>query len=164
MKSTVINTSKEMTAFSDFPPPAEFANFMHNRKMLDYLTSYAHHFDLHKHIKFRCRVLNVERSSNYKDTGTWMVTHTNLVTGCTSTDQFDGVLLCTGHHTQPFFPSPWPGQQSFKGVITHAHSYKDHRGFEDNVVAVVGVGNSGVDIAVELSRISKQYQSYEDIP
>ena len=31
MKSTVINTSKEMTAYSDFPPPPEAANYMHNR-------------------------------------------------------------------------------------------------------------------------------------
>ena len=35
MKSTVINTSKEMTAYSDLTPPAEFANFMHNSKMLE---------------------------------------------------------------------------------------------------------------------------------
>lgn len=30
MKSTVINTSKEMTAYSDFPPRPEDANYMHN--------------------------------------------------------------------------------------------------------------------------------------
>lgn len=34
MKSTIINTSKEMSAFSDFPPPAHFPNFMHNSKMV----------------------------------------------------------------------------------------------------------------------------------
>ena len=33
-KSTLINTSKELTAFSDFPPPAESPNFMHNKKMV----------------------------------------------------------------------------------------------------------------------------------
>ena len=33
MKSTIINSSKEMSAFSDFPPPAEFPNYMHNTKM-----------------------------------------------------------------------------------------------------------------------------------
>ena len=30
MKSTVINSSKEVSAFSDFPPPADYPNFMHN--------------------------------------------------------------------------------------------------------------------------------------
>ena len=33
MKSTIINSSKEMSAFSDFPPPPEFSNYMHNTKM-----------------------------------------------------------------------------------------------------------------------------------
>lgn len=30
-KSTIINSSKEMSAFSDFPPPAEYSNYMHNK-------------------------------------------------------------------------------------------------------------------------------------
>jgi len=33
MRSTVINTSKEMTAYSDFPPPREAANYMHNSEV-----------------------------------------------------------------------------------------------------------------------------------
>lgn len=50
----------------------------------------------------------------------------------------------------------WPRQNLYHGNIMHAHSYKDHYGYEDKVVAVVGLGNSGVDIAVELSRVAKQ--------
>ncbi|KAI1733190.1 flavin-binding monooxygenase-like domain-containing protein [Ditylenchus destructor] len=156
MKSTVINTSKEMTAFSDFPPPSHFANFMHNRRMHEYLQKYAENFDLIKHVKFEHKVLNVQRSPSYAETGTWIVTYKSINDNNERNEEFDGVLLCTGHHTEPFWPAKWPGQDSFRGTVTHAHSYKDHRGFEDKVVAVVGVGNSGVDIAVELSRISKQ--------
>lgn len=33
-KSTIINSSKELSAFSDFPPPKEFATYMHNTKMV----------------------------------------------------------------------------------------------------------------------------------
>ena len=33
-RSTTINTSKEMTPYSDFPPPKEFPNYMHNTKMV----------------------------------------------------------------------------------------------------------------------------------
>lgn len=32
MKSTVINTSKEVSSISDFPPPDHFPNYMHNTK------------------------------------------------------------------------------------------------------------------------------------
>uniref|UniRef100_A0A0K0D5K3 Flavin-containing monooxygenase n=1 Tax=Angiostrongylus cantonensis TaxID=6313 RepID=A0A0K0D5K3_ANGCA len=59
MRTTVINTSKEMTAYrratfywkpkvlktpifsSDFPPPNDAANFMHNTELLQYFHSYA---------------------------------------------------------------------------------------------------------------------------
>ncbi|KAK6746691.1 hypothetical protein RB195_000142 [Necator americanus] len=112
MKSTVINTSKEMTAYSDFPPEPGMANFMHNSEMY--------------------------RSANK------------------TTEIFDCVLLCCGHHALPRIPAPWPGQDNFKGRIIHSHSYRDHKGYEDKVVVVVGVGNSGGDLAVELSRIGKQ--------
>ena len=37
MKSTIINSSKEMSAFSDFPPPVECANYMHHTKMVKVL-------------------------------------------------------------------------------------------------------------------------------
>lgn len=33
-KSTIINTSKEFSAFSDFPPPENFPNYMHNSNMV----------------------------------------------------------------------------------------------------------------------------------
>lgn len=73
MKTTVINTSKEMTAYSDFTPQENLANFMHNNEMLNYFKSYAEHHGLMKHIKLRHRVLNIERSKNYDNDGTWKV-------------------------------------------------------------------------------------------
>uniref|UniRef100_A0A914CYJ3 Flavin-containing monooxygenase n=1 Tax=Acrobeloides nanus TaxID=290746 RepID=A0A914CYJ3_9BILA len=155
MKTTVINTSKEMTAYSDFPPPPEFTNFMHNRKMLEYFELYTKHFKLDDYIRFNHRVENVERAPSYKQDGKWLVTYTDENGNCLQ-EEFDGVLLASGHHTFPYLPEKWTGQDSFKGKVTHAHSYKDHRGYEDKVVAVVGVGNSGGDIAVDLSRIAKQ--------
>jgi dimethylaniline monooxygenase (N-oxide forming) len=155
MKTTVINTSKEMTAYSDFPPPDDYANFMHNRQMLKYLKLYAEKFCLTQYVRFRHIVENVERSADYKRTGRWTVTFLNAE-GKRNAEEFDAVLLCTGHHTEPYWPSKWPGQDVYKGRVTHAHSYKDHRGYEDKTVVVVGIGNSGGDISVELSRIAHQ--------
>ncbi|GMS92644.1 hypothetical protein PENTCL1PPCAC_14819, partial [Pristionchus entomophagus] len=156
MKSTVINSSKEMSAYSDFPPNAEESNFMHNRNMCQYIVDYADNYKLHDHIKLWHKVRNVERAEDYSKTGRWNVTVTDVKSESTFTETFDGVLLCTGHHTLPYWPEPWPGQMEFMGKVRHAHSYKDHKGLEDKVVAVVGVGNSGGDIATELSKIAKQ--------
>ncbi|KAF8387154.1 hypothetical protein PRIPAC_76296 [Pristionchus pacificus] len=137
MKSTVINSSKELTA-------------------CNYLEEYAKHFKLAGHIKLYHKVLNIERHSDYAKTGKWTVIVKDLKSGTQSTEVFDGVLLCTGHHTLPYWPKEWKGQREFKGKMMHAHSYKDYKGFDDKVVAVVGIGNSGGDIATELSKVAKQ--------
>ena len=33
-RSTIINSSKEMSSYTDYPPPAHFANYMHNSLMV----------------------------------------------------------------------------------------------------------------------------------
>jgi dimethylaniline monooxygenase (N-oxide forming) len=70
-------------------------------------------------------------------------------------ETFDAVLSATGHHASPKLPK-WPGQEKFKGRIIHSKQYKDHRGFEGKNVVVVGVGNSGMDVCSELSRLANQ--------
>lgn len=75
-------------------------------------------------------------------------------------ETFDGIMLCTGHHTEPYFPPPFPGQGTFKGKILHSHDYKDPTGMEEKRVVVVGIGNSGSDVAVDLSKTAKKV-SYE---
>ena len=41
-------------------------------------------------------------------------------------------------------------------MVVHTHDYKDYHGYDDKRVVVVGIGNSGGDVAVELSRIASQ--------
>ena len=155
MKSTVINTSKEMGAYSDFLPSPEAANYMHNSELLKYFENYADHYNLKPYIRFNHCVTNIERADDYAQTGKWKVTFLDKDKNNRS-EIFDGVLLANGHHAIPNVPEPWPGQEKFKGRITHSHDYHDHIGFEDKVVAVVGIGNSGGDLCVELSRVAKQ--------
>jgi dimethylaniline monooxygenase (N-oxide forming) len=68
---------------------------------------------------------------------------------------FDAVLICTGHHAEKNIPN-FPGLNKFKGKVTHTHDYKDYHGYEDKNVLIIGIGNSGGDVATELSRISSQ--------
>uniref|UniRef100_A0AC34RPP9 Flavin-containing monooxygenase n=1 Tax=Panagrolaimus sp. JU765 TaxID=591449 RepID=A0AC34RPP9_9BILA len=73
MKSTVINSSKEMTAYSDFPPPSSWPNFMHNRQMMVYFRKYAEAYQLTKYIRFNHFIKNVERTFDFENTGNWNV-------------------------------------------------------------------------------------------
>ena len=60
MKSTVINTSKEMTAYSDFPPAPDTPNFMHNTQMYRSVFSF-HYFQR-----------NSGRDKGKGETGIWL--------------------------------------------------------------------------------------------
>lgn len=50
---------------------------MHNRKMLEYLESYAQNYDIEKFIRFEHSVKNIQRSENYKQNGKWIVHYKN---------------------------------------------------------------------------------------
>ena len=56
MKSTIINTSKEMMCYSDFPIPDDYPVFMHNTYVQKYFNLYADKFGLRKYIKFKTEV------------------------------------------------------------------------------------------------------------
>ncbi|KAM4641190.1 dimethylaniline monooxygenase [N-oxide-forming] 2-like [Discoglossus pictus] len=154
-KSVVSNVSKEMMCFSDFPMPEDFPNFLPNAKYFEYLKMYADHFNLLKYIKFKTVVCNVYRHSDFSSTGQWViVTETN---GEKDTTIFDAVLVCIGQHEQPFLPlKSYPGIDKFKGQIFHCREYKRPVGFDGKRVLIIGMGNSGVDIATELSSRASQ--------
>ncbi|KAI1305301.1 Flavin-containing monooxygenase 5 [Halotydeus destructor] len=156
MFSTIINSSKEMSAYSDFPPPKHLANYMHNSEMIKYLESYAHEHQVEKHVHFSREVIKCVTADDFDKTGRWTVTtrHTRDHSQV-SEDTFDGVMVCTGHHVKPLIPS-FKGQEKFRGKIVHTHSYKKPTGFENQNVVVVGVGNSGGDAAAELSTVGRQ--------
>ncbi|KAL8591585.1 hypothetical protein ACOMHN_055552 [Nucella lapillus] len=71
------------------------------------------------------------------------------------TEDFDGVMICTGHHTVPYMPE-FPGQADFQGQILHSQDYKRPEPFLGRRVLIVGIGNSAVDIAVDLAKTAQQ--------
>ncbi|CAL1534301.1 unnamed protein product [Lymnaea stagnalis] len=167
MKSTVINTSKETMAYSDFPIPAKYPIFMHNTQasspqsiccdtlVYEYFKLYAQKFDLEKYIQFNTEVLYVKRADNFSELGQWEIKYRNKSTGEEKTEIFDGVLVCTGHHAEKNAPT-FPGLSQFQGKVVHTHDYRKPDGLQDKRVLIIGIGNSGGDAAVELSRIASQ--------
>ncbi|NXX54959.1 FMO5 monooxygenase, partial [Scopus umbretta] len=154
-RSVIINTSKEMMCFSDFPIPADFPNYMHNSKIMKYFRMYAQHFDLLRHIHFKTSVCRVAKRPDFATTGQWEVVTESE--GKQDAAIFDAVLVCTGHHTEVHLPlSTFPGIEKFKGHYLHSRDYKDAQYFTDKSVVVIGIGNSGLDLAVEISQTAKQ--------
>ncbi|XP_075688327.1 flavin-containing monooxygenase 5-like [Rhinoderma darwinii] len=154
-KSVIINTSKEMMSYSDFPIPDDFPNFMHNSKILQYFRLYAEHFQLTQYIQFKTTVCSVKKMPDFSTSGQWEVTTEK--DGNQESAIFDAVLVCSGHHTDAHLPlNTFPGIEKFKGRYLHSRDYKNPEEFKGKRVIVIGIGNSGGDIAVEISRTASQ--------
>uniref|UniRef100_A0A8C6T8I6 Flavin-containing monooxygenase n=1 Tax=Neogobius melanostomus TaxID=47308 RepID=A0A8C6T8I6_9GOBI len=140
--SLIINTSKEMMCFSDYPIPGHYPNYMHNSFIMDYFRSYADHFNLLRYIRLKTKVLHIKQRTDFTRSGKWDVEIENK-DGQKEKHIFDAVLICIGHHCNPHLPlQDFPGIETFTGTNKRA--------------VVIGIGNSGGDIAVELSRFTKQ--------
>ncbi|KAM3915678.1 dimethylaniline monooxygenase [N-oxide-forming] 2-like [Leptodactylus fuscus] len=158
-RSLVTNVSKEIMCLSDFPMPDDFPNFLPNQKFFEYIRLYAEHFKLVKYIKLKTTVCQVEKHSDFPVTGQWLVTTES--NGERRTDIFDAVIVCTGQHAQPAASlSSFPGIETFKGKILHCREYKRPIGFDEKRILIIGMGNTGVDIATELcTKASQVYLS-----
>jgi cation diffusion facilitator CzcD-associated flavoprotein CzcO len=60
------------------------------------------------------------------------------------------VVVATGFNRVPNVPR-WPGQESFPGPIIHSSEYTNAEPFRGSRVLVVGFGNSGAEIALDLA-------------
>ncbi|AWP11296.1 putative dimethylaniline monooxygenase [Scophthalmus maximus] len=151
-RSLVVNTSKEMMCFSDFPMPAEYPNYMHHSQLLKYFRLYAEHFQLLRYINFQTTVRSVTQRPDFSLSGQWDIVTINR-DGEEERHVFDAVLVCKGPNTHPVLPlSDFPGHETFSGRCLHSWEYKDADACRGKRVVVVGIGNSGGDIAVEISR------------
>jgi cation diffusion facilitator CzcD-associated flavoprotein CzcO len=59
------------------------------------------------------------------------------------------LVIATGYSREPCVPA-WPGQDSFRGSILHSSQYRNGEPFKGRKVLVVGFGNSGGEIAIDL--------------
>jgi cation diffusion facilitator CzcD-associated flavoprotein CzcO len=138
-----IDTSKERFAFADLPMNASWPTYLHHSQVLTYLEKYVDRFDLRRHIRFRHLVTSVR-----PDADAWSVSAIGLDDDAIATQRFRAVVVATGHHWNPNTPDT---EGPFAGTIMHAQQYRTPEPFLGRDVVVVGVGNTGVDIACELS-------------
>jgi cation diffusion facilitator CzcD-associated flavoprotein CzcO len=62
----------------------------------------------------------------------------------------ENVVVATGLNRIPKVPH-WKGQEEYRGEIIHASKYKNAKPFAGKKVLVVGMGNTGAEIALDLA-------------
>jgi len=143
-QSLHIDTSKYRLAFEDYPVPDDWPDFPHHSQLLDYFNDYVDHFGLRDAIQFNTRVEDARRD----DDDIW---HVTLSTG--DTRQYGALVVANGHHWDAKIPTEYGDH--FDGIQMHSHSYNspfEPHDLRGKNILVVGVGNSAMDIASEVSQ------------
>lgn len=136
-----INSEPRATAFRGYPFPPGTPLFPSHTEIAAYLNDFADEFGLRDHIRFRTRVVDVSPVDSRPGRG-WTVTLDNG-----AAERFDDVVVASGHQGIPADPD-W--SVKFSGQYLHSHAYREPQVFSGQRVLVVGVGNSGLDIAADL--------------
>jgi indole-3-pyruvate monooxygenase len=132
-----LHTAKDHSGLPHFPFPAEYPLFPSRVEMIRYLEMYAEHHHLFPH--FGEEAINV-----YAGDGVW---HCE-----TSTSHYtsNNIVVATGYNRVPNAPR-WPGQDEYQGDLLHSSSYVNAAPYRDARVLVVGIGNTGAEIALDLA-------------
>jgi dimethylaniline monooxygenase (N-oxide forming) len=142
-----IISSRRFTRFSDFDFDDRTPRFPTHRDMARYLDSYAEHFGVKERTRFRTRIAQVKPAFDpATEAPRWLVT-----TEAGEQDEYDAVLIATGHLNEP---NHVPELQEFGGEYRHSSSYRYADDLVGKRICVVGVGNSGVDIASDVCSVA----------
>jgi len=120
----------------------EFADYSFEEHFGKQIASYPPRAVLWDYIKGRVEKANVRDDESTKQ---FNVTSHDLSNDKTTTEQFDHVVVASGHFSTPNVPS-FEGFDKFNGRIMHAHDFRDAVEFKDKRLLIIGTSYSAEDI------------------
>ncbi len=134
-----LHTVKEHSALPGMPFPAADPRYVPRQRVVDYLDAYAARAGIAPRF-------GVEASAIVPaEGGGWRTT-----TRDGEEIRSRVVVVTTGANNVPFVPDI-AGQEGFSGEIVHSRSYRNAAPFKGRRVLVVGMGNTGAEIALDLA-------------
>lgn len=133
-----LHTAKTWSALPHLPFPRHFPRYPSRLQVVEYLEEYARHFGLQP--RFGQRVVTVRRAGDAEweavtEEGRFRARH---------------LVVAGGACREPVRPQ-WPDQELFGGEVLHSSEFRNGEEFTGRTVLVVGFGNSGGEIALDLS-------------
>ncbi|MBD42460.1 MAG: potassium transporter, partial [Pelagibacteraceae bacterium] len=141
------NGPKECLEFADYPFDKHFGraipSFPPREVLYDYILGRAKDGDLKKYVRLSTTVNSVIFDENK-----FIIKSTNKKENKISTEEFDNVVVATGHFSVPYIPE-YEGMDSFSGRIMHSHDFRDAEEFRGKNIVVLGSSYSAEDVALQ---------------
>uniref|UniRef100_A0A2N9H257 Flavin-containing monooxygenase n=1 Tax=Fagus sylvatica TaxID=28930 RepID=A0A2N9H257_FAGSY len=122
--------------------PSDFPTYPTKQQFIEYLQNYANKFDIKP--KFNESVAQAEYDCTL---GLWRVKSVGLKGETEYLCRW--LIAATGENAEPVMPKI-QGMEEFGGPIKHTSLYKSGEEFEKKRVLVVGCGNSGMEVCLDL--------------
>jgi cation diffusion facilitator CzcD-associated flavoprotein CzcO len=132
-----LHTDRKHSGLPGMVMPKTYPLYPTRGQLVEYLESYAARFDVRP-------VFNSTASRIRRDGMQWRV---ELAQGSISAPV---VVIATGIADAPYRPS-WPGSELYQGPVVHSSEYRNPAPYAGKRVLVVGFGNSGGEIALDLA-------------
>ncbi|XP_057438462.1 probable indole-3-pyruvate monooxygenase YUCCA9 [Lotus japonicus] len=134
-----LHLPKQFCQLPMLPFPEEFPEYPTKKQFIEYLESYAKKFEINP--QFNSPV----QSARYEETsGLWRVKTAEVEYICR------WLVVATGENAECVMPEI-EGLGEFKGDVMHAAEYKSGESFRGKKVLVVGCGNSGMEVSLDLA-------------
>jgi putative flavoprotein involved in K+ transport len=130
-----LHTIRWLSNLPGYRIPREFGRWVARDQFVQYLEQYTAHYGLEP--RFGVEATRIDR-----DDGHWKV-RTSV-----GTTPARIVVMASGYTRLPYLPR-WPG--TFDGRMVHSAEYRNPRPYRGQDVLIIGAGNSGTEIAVDLA-------------
>lgn len=133
-----LHTVKQLSELPHFSFPEDYPTYVPRLDLIRYFEDYVRHFDINPH--FHEEVISIKKKGG------------NHCVETKSGKSFlaKNVIIATGKNRRPNIPT-WARQENLKGKIIHSLFYKNPKPFKNQKVLVVGMGNTGAEVALDLS-------------
>lgn len=143
------NGPKECLEFADYTFDDHFGkpipSFPPREVLHDYITGRVKKSGVKDQIRFETAVRHV----SYDDaSGKFALTSEHLPSNARTTEDFDYVIVATGHFSVPNIPD-FEGIKTFPGRVLHGHDFRSADEFKGKNLVVVGASYSAEDIALQ---------------
>lgn len=133
-----LHTPRTLSHLPGYPMPKRYGRWVARADVVNYLEGYAAHHRLELWLG-----VAVDRLSREAD-------HWRLDLSDGRVIEARHVVVATGYNNRPVLPT-WPGADTFEGDLLHAADYRTGQAFAGRDVLVVGPGNTGAEIATDLT-------------
>lgn len=141
-----LHLPKQFCQLPQLPFPKDFPEYPTKRQFIEYLENYAKHFDINPQFN------ECVQSARYDEiSGFWRVKTVSSSRSARTELEYmcRWLIVATGENAECVMPEI-EGLGEFGGDVMHVCEYKSGQKFRGKKVVVVGCGNSGMEVSLDL--------------